>query len=86
MKRRERIIGDLRLAAETAARNVDLPALGKPDQAGVRDELEAQPKRALLALLTGIGAARRAIGRGLEMGIAEAAIAALGEQRACPRR
>ena len=35
---------------------------------------------ALLALQAGIGAARRAVGRGREIGVAEAAIAALGEQ------
>src|SRR5262249_1983059 len=43
---------------------------------GIGDELETQPQPALLTGLAGIGAARRAIGGGFEMRVAEAAIAA----------
>src|SRR5690606_3480345 len=42
----------------------------------------AQPDRALLAGQAGIGPPRGLIGRGLEMLVAKAAIAALGEQEA----
>jgi hypothetical protein len=52
----------------------------------VRDQLEPQPDDALLTGLARIGVARRAVGRGLEMRIAEAAVAAAGERRALPDR
>ena len=44
--------------------------------------LSLQPDGQLLALLAGIGVARRLVGRRLEMGVAEAAIAAAGEHDA----
>jgi hypothetical protein len=57
---------------------VDLQA----DDAGVRNQLEPQTDGAFLAGLAGIGVARRAVGRRLEVRVAEAAIAALRQHRA----
>jgi hypothetical protein len=70
------------LAALTARRGVDSAGVRQPDQAGVGDQLEPQPDPALLAGLAGIGAARRAVGGGPEMRVAEAAVAALGQHHA----
>src|SRR5262249_56136213 len=55
--------------------------VGQPNNAGVRNQLEAQPDRELLAGLAGIGMARRTVGRTLEMGVAEAALAAARDHR-----
>ena len=44
-ERRERIIGDLRTAAEMREINVDFPAFGKSDQANVGEQLEVQLQR-----------------------------------------
>ena len=80
MQRRERIIGDLRLRRGDGGQEGRLAGIGQADQAGIGDQLQPQPDPALHALEAGIGAARRLVGRGLEMGVAEAAIAALGQQ------
>ena len=77
MQRGERIVGDLRLGGADRGEEGGLAGIGQADQAGVGDQLQPQPDGALLAGLAGIGAARRLVGRGLEIGIAEAAIAAL---------
>ena len=77
MQRGERIVGDLRLRRAHLGEQRRLAGIRQPDDAGIRDQLEAQPDGQLLAGLAGIGVARRAIGGGLEAGIAEAAVAAL---------
>ena len=82
MQRGEGIIGDLRLCRAHGGEQGRFARIGQPDEAGIRDQLEAQPDGALLAGEPGIGMPRRAIGRGLEMGVAEPAIAALGEHHA----
>ena len=76
MQGREGIVGDLRLGGGDRGEEGRFAGVGQTDEAGVGDELQPQPDRALLARLAGIGAARRLIGRRLEMRIAETAIAA----------
>ncbi len=82
VQRRERIGGDLRLGRAHGGEEGRLAGVGQPDDAGVGDQLQAQPDGQLLGRLAGVDAARRLVGRGFEMRVAEAAVAALGEQRA----
>ena len=83
VQRRERIVGDLRLRrAMTAARKVDLPALGRPTRPASAISFSRSQIQRSSPGQAGIGAARRPVGRGLEVGVAEAAVAALGEQHA----
>src|SRR5262245_2489096 len=82
MQRGERIVGDLRPRRAHGGKEGRLAGIREPDDAGVSDQLQAQPDRALLARLARIGVARRAVGRGLEVRVAEAAVAAFGEHRA----
>jgi hypothetical protein len=70
------------LARGDACQKRRLAGVGQSDKAGIGNQLQPQPDGALLAFEAGIGAARRLVGRGLEMRIAETAIAALGEQEA----
>ena len=86
MQRGEGIVGDLRLGCCDRREEGRLACIRQPDEAGIGDQLEAQPDGQLLAGLARIGAARRAVGRGLETRIAEAAIAAARERRALPDR
>ena len=82
MQRGEGVVGDLRLGGAHRGEERRLAGIGQPDDAGVGDQLEPQPDRQLLARLARIGAARRLVGRRLEVRVAEAAVAALGEARA----
>jgi hypothetical protein len=59
-----------------------LPALGKPEQAHVGQQLQFQAAGAGFALGARRGLARRAVDRALEVHVAEAALAALGHQQA----
>ena len=79
LERRERIVGDLRLRRADGGEKGRLAGIRQADEPGIGDELQPQPEPALLALEARIGAARGAVGRGREMGVAEAAVAALGE-------
>ena len=81
MQRGERIVGDLRFRGADGREEGRLAGIGQADQAGVGDQFQPQPDPALLADLAGIGVARRAVGGGFEMRVAEAAIAAFGERR-----
>src|SRR5437899_8015893 len=81
MQRRERVVGDLRLGRAHRREEGRLARVGQPDNARVRNQLQAQPDRELLAGLAGIGMARRTVGRTLEMGVAEAALAAARDHR-----
>ena len=56
--------------------SVDLPAFGKPDQSDVREQLQLEAKVLLFARFARLHLARRAIGRGGELRVAEAAAAA----------
>ena len=82
MQRGEGIVGDLRPRRAHRGKEGRLAGIGQADEPGIGDQLEAQPDGALLAGQAGIGMARRAVGRGLEVKIAEAAIAALGQHHA----
>ena len=80
MERREGIVGDLRLRRRDGGEEGRLARVGQADEARIGDELQAQPDPALLALLAGIGPPGGAVRRGGEMGVAEAAVAALGQE------
>ena len=82
IERGEGIIGDLRLGGGDGREKGRFAGIGQADQAGVGDELQAQSENPLLRLLAGIDAARRLVRRGLEMRIAEAAVAAAREAHA----
>ena len=82
MQRGERVVGDLRLGRADRGEERGLAGIGQADQAGIGDQLQAQADGALLAGLAGIGAARRLVGRGFEISVAEAAIAALHQRDA----
>ncbi len=82
MQRGERIVGDLRLGGADRGEKSGLAGIGQADDAGIGDQFQPQPDGALLAGLAGIGLARRLIGRAFEIGVAEAAIAALHQRDA----
>ena len=82
MQRGERIVGDLRPRRAHRGEEGRLAGVRQADDAGIGDQLHAQPDGALLAGLPGIGVARRAVGRALEARVAEAAVAALGQHDA----
>src|SRR5690606_33473349 len=84
MKGGKGIIRDLRLGSGYSCKEGRLPRIGKTDKTGIGDQLQTKPDRAFIALKARIGAARRAIGRRLEMLVAEAAIATLGKPEALP--
>ncbi len=79
MQRGEGITGDLRLRRADHREQCRLAGVGQADQAGIRNQFQPQPDPALLALLAGIGVARRAVGGRFEMRVAEPAIAAFGQ-------
>src|SRR6185437_10573642 len=76
IERGERIVGDFGFGGADGGEEGRFAGIRKADDAGVRDQLEAQPDGLFRARLTRIGAPRRPIGRGLEMRVAEATIAA----------
>ena len=82
MQRREGIVGDLRLRRGDARKQRGLPGIRQADDADIGDELQPEPNPLLFAFLAGIGAARRAVGGGLEMRVAEAAVPAFGQKLA----
>ncbi len=75
----EGIVGDLRLGGGDGGQQGRLAGVGQADEADVGDQLQAQPDPQLLAGPAGFGVARRAVGGGFELGVAAAAVAALGE-------
>src|SRR5215207_5882901 len=79
MQGRERIIGNLRLGRAHRGEEGRLAGIWQADDAAVGDQLQSQPDGSLLTRLPGIGVARRAIARALEMRVAEAAVAAVRE-------
>ena len=82
MERGEGIVGDLRLGGRDGGEEGRLAGIGQADEAGIGDQLQPQPDPLSCAVQAGIGVARRLVGRGLEMGIAEAAIAACASTNA----
>ncbi len=84
MQRGERIVGDLRLRGADRGEKSRLAGVRQTDDAGIRDQLQAKPDGALFAGQSGIGVARRLVSGCLEVRIAEAAIAALGDHDRLP--
>ena len=62
--------------------SVDLPALGKPIEADVGEQLQLQAQQLLFARLARLGTPRRAVGGGDEARVAASAAAALGDEDA----
>ena len=79
VQRREGIVGDLRLGGAHRGQEGRLAGVRQADDAGIGDQLQPQPDGQLLAGLARVGAARRLVGRRLEMRVAEAAVAAPGD-------
>src|SRR6516165_6092527 len=77
VKRGERVVGNFRLGGANRAEKGRLARIRQADNAGIGNELEPQPDCQFDAQLTRIGVTRRAVGRGLEMRIAEAAVGAV---------
>src|SRR5262249_7659025 len=67
MQRCEGIIGNLRLGGAARRKEGRFARIGQANDAGICNQLESQLDRQLLAGLAGIGMARRAVGRTLEM-------------------
>ena len=80
MQRGEGIVGDLRLCSADCGEESGFSGIRQANKSRVGNQLQAQADGALLARLAGIGVARGAIGGRLEMRVAEAAIAALGNR------
>src|SRR5262249_43431995 len=76
----ERIGGDLRLGRGDTREERRLTCVREADNADVGDELKPKPYPLLLAFQARVRAAGRAVSRGLEVGVAEATIAALGKK------
>ncbi len=79
---RERVVGDVRPRGRDGADERRFAGVGHAEQADVGEDLEFQLEAPLFAGGTRRRLARRAVGARLEMQIAEAALAALGDQRA----
>src|SRR5690606_3505554 len=77
MERGEGVVGDLGLGRRHGGEKGGLARVRQADEARVRDQFQAQADRALDRRLPWVGMAWRAVGGGLEMRIAKAAIAAL---------
>jgi hypothetical protein len=82
---RERIVGDLRLGGAGGGQEGRLARVGQADQADVGDQLQPHPDPAFFAFLAGIGVFRGLVDRALEVQVAPAAVAALGQQQARAR-
>jgi hypothetical protein len=78
----ERIVSDLGFCGAHGREQRGFSGIGQSHDAGVGNQLEPKPYGALLAWLAQVGAARRPVGRGLEMRIAEATVAAFCEHGA----
>ena len=82
VQRGEGVVADLRPRLGDAGEEGGLPGIGQADQADIGDQLEAQPQPHLLPRPAGVGAARRLVGGGFVVRVAEAAVAALGHHHA----
>src|ERR1700691_1566418 len=82
LQRCERVIGDLRLRGADGSKKRRLAGIRQTDDAGIGDKLEPQFDGAFFSGLAAIGAARRAVGGGLKMRVAEPAISAMRQHGA----
>ena len=83
-QRGERVVGDLRTRGRDRAMNVDLPTLGKPSRPTSASSLSSSRARRSSAGVARLGPPGRAIGRGREVDVAAAAVAALRGDEALP--
>src|SRR5258708_3576993 len=81
MQRREWVVGNLRLGGAHRPPEGRFSRVWQTDNARIGNQLEAQPDREFLAGLAGMAMARRTVGRTLEVGIAEAALASARDHR-----
>jgi len=72
----EGVVGDLRPGGGDGGQEGGLAGVGQADEAAVGDQFQPQPDGFFLALLAGVGPIRRLVHRALEIGVAEAAVAA----------
>ena len=82
MRRRERVVGDLRTRIGHGGQQRGLAGVGCAEQAHVGQDFELQLQDAGLAGLTERALARRAVGAGLEMQVPQPAAAAGGQDGA----
>ena len=75
----EGIIGNFGLGSRHSGQKGRFSGIGQADKAGIGNQLQPQPDPAFLPILSGIGMAWRAVGRGCEIGVAKPAIAAFGQ-------
>ena len=80
-ERGERIVGDLGPRRRDRADQRALAGVGHAEEADVGEHLELEVQPPLLALFAGRELARRAVGARLEVDVAEAACAALRDER-----
>ena len=85
LERRERVVGDLRAGGGQRGQQRRLAGVRQPDEPDVGDEPQLQADPALLAGLALLGVARRLVGGGLEVDVAEAAAAAAGDHHRSDR-
>ena len=76
-ERREGVVGDLRLGRGDRRDQRALAGVREADDADVREQFELEDEFELLPFLPRLRLARRLVGRGDEVGVAEAAAAAL---------
>ena len=81
----EWVIGDLRTRRGDARDQRRLAGIGKADQAHIGQQLQLEAEELLLAGFSRLDLAGRAVGRRREMGVADAATAALCHQDAVAR-
>src|SRR5579883_745425 len=81
-ERGERIVGNLRFRGCDGGEKGRFAGIRKPDDTRIGDQLEPQPDGALFTRLPRVRPSRGAVGRRLEMRVAETAIAAARQQGA----
>ena len=80
VQRGEGVVGDLRAGCGDGADQRALAGVGQAEQAHIGQDAQFEAEFMLFALFALGALARCAIGRGFEVGVAEAALAALGDQ------
>src|SRR6185312_5896775 len=76
VKCRERVVGDLGLGRGYRREKGGFAGVRQTDKPGVGNQLQPKPNPLFGAFLSRVCVSRRLVGRGLEVGVAEAAIAA----------
>jgi hypothetical protein len=84
-ERGERVVGDLRVGPGQGPEQRALASVGLAEQTDIRQELEFKTKVECLALEARVGVGGRLIRRGLVVFVAEAALAAAGDDEGLAR-